>query len=259
LRWLVVLFAVTACDRVFELDTVGPDAPAIAIDARTGYAASVLADGPVAYWRLGDASINSAVDETNNGNVGMLLGGVQPGAPGPLVGDADTATEFDGIDDTITMGDRLAFEGKAPFTIEAWVRPTAHANYAGVLSKTDESAGGANKVGYLLYDQYLTFGFERIGAADSQTVTTGALALGMWVAVAVTYDGTTLTLYIDSVPQMSSTTDITIPATTKPFAIGGRNGGVWLFFGGSIDEVAIYDHPLDQTRIEAHRRVALGQ
>ncbi len=231
-------------------------------DARTGYAAAVLADTPVAYWRLGTGSDAVAVDETGNGNTGTYVGGVLPGAPGSLVGDADSATEFDGDDDAITMGDRLSFEGSAAFTIEAWVRPTAHAaNYAGIVSKTDEQNGGNIKSGYLLFDHFSAFGCERSDGQMSHKVETTELGVDRWSHVAATFDGSMLSLYVDAALQDTSIAPavISIPATSMPFAIGGRHGGTWLMFVGSIDEVAIYDRALNQSQLEAHRRVAFGQ
>ena len=85
------------------------------------------------------------------------------------------------------------------------------------------------------------------------------MSLNQWTYVVATFDGGTLTLYVDAVEQDSSTTPIVIPATSKPFAVGARNGGTWLWFNGSIDEVAIYDRALDRTQLEAHRRLALGE
>ena len=43
------------------------------------YASTVLADSPVAYWRLGEASGSSAADSSGNGNGGSYAGGVTLG------------------------------------------------------------------------------------------------------------------------------------------------------------------------------------
>jgi hypothetical protein len=260
-RWLVVvaLVALTGCHLVFELGP-GIDAP-MSDDARTGYAAAVLADAPVAYWRLGNASQDVALDETGNGNIGTYQGGVAPGMPGPLVGDADSATEFDGDDDAITMGDRLSFEGSDAFTIEAWVRVAVHGDHTGIVSKTDETDSGNTRSGYLLFEADTKLGCERTDGVEIQSVTTGALIVDRWSHVAATFDGSRLTLYVDAEVQDTSITPspVAIPATSMPFAIGGRNGGTWLLFDGSIDEVAIYDRALEMSQLENHRRIALGQ
>ena len=56
----------------------------------------------VAYWRLGESSGNVAVDETGNYN-GTYVGTPTLGVDGLLVGDADTAVTFDGVNDYVEM------------------------------------------------------------------------------------------------------------------------------------------------------------
>jgi hypothetical protein len=260
MRWLLPLLALAGCDGVFGLEHLEPSTrpDGAGSDGHTGYAAAVLADEPVAYWRLGTASTTTAVDETGHGNTGTFGGGAASGEPGALVGDADPAVLFDGIDDRVTMGDRLSFEGTAMFTIEAWVKPTMHAAYLGVVSKADEDGGGFMRSGYHLYSQYMAAGFERNDGVTTQDVHTGALPLDTWSYLVVTYDGLTLSLYVDGTFQMSSEQVVSIPATSASFTIGARNGGIQSFFMGAIDEVAVYDRPLDPAAIDAHRRAALG-
>jgi hypothetical protein len=155
--------------------------------------------------------------------------------------------------------DRFSFEGSAPFTIEAWVQPHVHSNYAGVLSKTDEANGGTDKIGWHMFDSYQAFGCARYdGTGDQDVRTTAPLPLDVWSYAAVTYDGSILRLYIDGALQASSPTTLSIPPTSGAFAIGARHGGQWLFFGGLIDEVAVYDHVLGAQQINHHRAVALG-
>ena len=52
----------------------------------TGYSASVLADAPAAYWRLGEASGTSAADASGNGRAGSYLNTPTLGRPGALSG-----------------------------------------------------------------------------------------------------------------------------------------------------------------------------
>ena len=255
MRWVLALLALTACDRVFGLREL---IDARSIDAPAQYVEAVLADHPIAYWRLGLASQGVAVDETPNGNTGTLTGGVKADEPGVLVGDGDTSMRFDGIDDAVGVGDRLEFVGVEPYTLELWVKPASHlVNFAGVLSKTDENAGGSIKTGYLVFDHFDSFGAERNAGATNQKVETGPLRVETWAYVVVTFDGTVLTLYIDGQSQATSTTTVMIPSTTNGFVLGARNGGQFLRYAGVIDEVAVYDYPLTPDRIEAHRRAAL--
>ena len=256
MRWIIALSVLSACDRVLGLKE---NIDARSIDAPIGYVSAVLADQPLAYWRLGSASQSVVVDETANGNMGTFVGGVQPGDAGPLVGDQDTAMRFDGVDDFVAIGDRLEFPGVAPFSFELWVKPHNHdVAYTGVLSKTDEQAGGNTKSGFLIFDHFGKFGAERNAGDTAQNVeTTAALPVDVWTYVVVTFDGATLSLYLDGQSQATNATPISIPSTTNGFVLGARNGGEYLRYPGVIDEVAVYDHALSPERIDAHRRAAL--
>src|SRR4051812_34825637 len=66
----------------------GVDAPP---DAGSAYAAAVLADGPIAYLRLGDPMGGTAADATGHGNSGTLGTGHTFGVPGALANDPNTA------------------------------------------------------------------------------------------------------------------------------------------------------------------------
>src|SRR2546427_13175021 len=55
------------------------------------YRASVLADHPVAYWRLDEETGTVMVDASGNGNDGAYAGAVTLGQPGALASDGGTA------------------------------------------------------------------------------------------------------------------------------------------------------------------------
>src|SRR5215831_14920886 len=63
----------------------------------SAYSSAVLADHPVAYYRLGETSGTTAVDSSGNGSNGTYVGGVALGQPGALLpGDTDPAAGFNG-------------------------------------------------------------------------------------------------------------------------------------------------------------------
>src|SRR2546427_12015435 len=55
------------------------------------YRASVLADHPVAYWRLDEETGTVMVDASGNGNDGAYAGAVTLGQPGAPASDGGTA------------------------------------------------------------------------------------------------------------------------------------------------------------------------
>src|SRR5262249_2766087 len=112
--------------------------------AATGYQGTVLADGPAAYWRLGEASGTVAADSSPNARNATYGTGVAYGRAGALAGDTNTAVLLNG--GSIAMPSSVnPWSGN--FTIEAWINP--HGTPAG---------GDAD--GILIWEQYLVHGFR---------------------------------------------------------------------------------------------------
>src|SRR5687768_14662270 len=88
----------------------------------SAYSMTVLADAPVAYWRLGEASGPFAFDATGHGHTGTYMMSPGLGTPGAIAGDSDTAVRFDGINDHVRFNQVLG----GNFTLEAWIRTTAN-------------------------------------------------------------------------------------------------------------------------------------
>ena len=220
-------------------------------NASTNYENTVLADSPTGYWRLGDASGTTAAARSGsvtgtytNGPLLNIAGGV---------GDADTSVSFDGSNDYVSFGDNFDQIGTASFSAEAWVYPTAAATatYPALLGKYTGSAGWNV---YLESSAELTpnaVTFERAASgsdyAGSQNTST-ALQLGHWYHVAVTYDGSTMKLYLNGVLQESVASSRSLADNATAMRVGGTGDP----FGGRIDEVAIYGTALSAARVLAH-------
>jgi hypothetical protein len=86
------------------------------------YASAVLADHPVAYWRLGEASGTTAIDSSAHLQTGAYFNGVSLGQPGALPGDPNTAARFDGVNDHAQFPNPVGDD----FTVEAWINTTAN-------------------------------------------------------------------------------------------------------------------------------------
>ncbi len=89
------------------------------------YRDAVLAKGPVAYWRLGEAAGMTAVDETGNGYDGTYKFNPNLGQPGAINGDPNTAVQFTGTNyveilDNPNFSQPTSTNG---LTVEAWMRP----------------------------------------------------------------------------------------------------------------------------------------
>lgn len=220
----------------------------------------------VSYWRLGERSGTTATD-TADGNPGEYTGGVTLGQPGLAEGDEDGAALFDGTSGYVAVPHNANLNPPA-FTVEALVNLTAgDGAFHAIVSSRDLGAAG-EPFGYILYA-----GPGAPGEADKWQAWVGTGAGTMWATlpgpdltagthyVALTYDKTTLRVYVDPTEETPFTLDTTYaPNANTELRIGaGANEVVppLYFWSGVIDEVAIYDAALDFATIQEHSALAL--
>jgi hypothetical protein len=215
----------------------------------TGYASVVMQDGPIGYWRLGDTVSPKGKDESSGGHDGVYMGGVELAVQGAIAGDTNGAARFDGADDqfAVVLPSTFSFAGKAPFSVEAWVKRTG--TKLGILSKGKYN-GSAYEGWYLVYNSAGTnvvFFRGGSGAIESPRPVNDR-----FFHVVATFDGVTLILYVDGNERMSSTGANVrdLVGTDAPLVVG--NAQDWGTHAGVVDEVAIYDKPLTPTRVKAH-------
>ncbi len=211
------------------------------------YAAAVLGDGPLGYWRLGDVGA-SAVDVSNTPHPGTYTGAVTRQQVGALL-DGDLAAEFDGATGQILNTASLAAITGA-CTIEAWV-------YADTLSAVNRRMVFAGKTtSYLSVN--LTTGriFFSLDIGGVQQFVSGAtnIAVGGWHHLVGTRDTDKLRVYLDGVLDGTSTSFVGATSWgTGTFRIGAYDGTVPdNFWDGRIDEVALYGVCLTPTQIATH-------
>ncbi len=216
------------------------------------YYTEVMADSPLAYFRLDDTDSTQATDSSGNGYHGSFIGGVVLGSPGVLANNA--AATFGANFDTrveVSMGP-FAFDGATPFSVEAWTN--AQLADGAIVGKIDYFTGAhfgwwmASRIGG-------EFRFYRTIPGGS-FLNGGVVVINQWHHVVAVFDSnqSTALLYVDGVLVDSTTQSGTLHVLNRPLMIG--NGGSWKTFEGRIDEVAIYSHALTQARIAAHYAAA---
>ena len=90
----------------------------------TGYKATILADGPLAYYRLNETSGTVAHDISGNGNNGVLSGVSSYSVPGLIYGGSDTAISFT-ASGAVTPPPNLNLTGLPAFSVEYWIQLSA--------------------------------------------------------------------------------------------------------------------------------------
>ncbi|MFV2069956.1 MAG: LamG-like jellyroll fold domain-containing protein, partial [Pirellulales bacterium] len=215
----------------------------------TNYAAAVLGDTPLAYWRLNEGG-PTAADSSTSAVVhdGTYENGVFQGARSLLIG--DLAARFDGSNDRIVVPDDAELR-PAGLTVEALVLPESGiGNGDTVLIKT--STGSWND-GYGLY---YNAGKIRFFVNNSSSGSVEApITLDTWSHVVGTYDGSQVRLYVNGTLVNSRVYTTPLNHSTNSLQIG-QGTSSYQTWTGRIDDVAIYDRALTDTEIADHHTVA---
>ncbi len=220
----------------------------------TSYRSAILADSPIAYWRLGEASGTVATDEKGS-YPGTYVGSPTLGVTGAVTG--DTAVTFDGSTEWMTVANSTPFEfsGTAPFSLEAWFKHTPDANFRRIFSIEDPAIGkgiqvAASNLGGGSLD------FLRGNSSTTSDLGVTGLSPGVFHQVVATYDGTNMRLYVDTaeVPGSPLPSSLSI-LTGKTFRLGAYPTGA-AAFNGALDEPAVYNYALTPTQIAAHYAAA---
>jgi hypothetical protein len=250
---LVTMFA--ACRIDFD-PHASTDAPRPKIDASPDrYRAAVMADHPVAYWRLGDTG-TVARDELAAHDA-TYSGGVTVGQLGAIVGTPNTAAAFAApADGQAITATGIPFADQSPFTLELWVNETDNASYWHFLT-SEPRVQGMPQAGYALLQTGTGVLFERIAdpATFEQTAPSPIVAHA-WTHLAGVYDGAHVTLYVDGVVVRSAEASHLATGFERPIFLGAHAEGAWM--DGALDEVAIYDSALPAARLLAHYTIGTG-
>lgn len=228
------------------------------------YAKAVLADTPIAYWRLEESALSTAKDEMKLHDAVYELA-PSLGEPGIVGGRAVRLPA--GQHARLTQGDLVfRFAGTAPYAVELWVKIANLGSYQW-LAGTE--APNAPRSGWSLFiNDTGGVGFEVWGAPlvdGGSTQRRGAYATSAPLDlvslhhVVATYNGAVMSVWLDGVKRANAA-DSTVAPDTGTLMLGCRRtptGVTACVDDGVLDEVAIYDHALVDTRIQAH--YALGK
>lgn len=226
------------------------------VDPNATYKSVVLADSPVAYYRLGENSGTTAADETGNHD-GTYVGTVTLGADA-LITDEDTAVGFNGSDSYISTDWSGILSG--PFTIEFWVKtidtdPDTH----GIVSWGDSTSDGSKAHCRINSDNTNgVVGAARFEVGGGYYIGSIMIADDLPHHVVVVSDGADVdntAVYIDG--EIDSASGVNPQAMSinagADVAIGRRTQiSDNEYFSGVLDEIAIYSYALSAERVAAH-------
>ena len=228
----------------------------LVVTPTSGYSALVAAAGPVSFWPLNETSGTTAFDYWSGYNAAYTGGSVLAEANNPVTG--TESVMFDG-----TTGYALtpyyAALNPTVFSAEAWVNPNATpASEFCVMSCGQFATSGRS--GWLIY-QFPAYWNLRtyINSGTTAAVNLAGVSspvIGSWTHLAVTWDGTTASLYVNGTlegTQAPTNTPNYVPGISGGFCVGAR-ADIAFYWGGNVSDAALYNRVLSAQEIGAHAR-----
>ncbi|MFI1965368.1 LamG-like jellyroll fold domain-containing protein [Streptomyces pathocidini] len=236
---------------------------ATAAAATEAYPARIIADGATLYWRYDEPAGSFAADSSGHDSGGVHRNGpahaVTPGAvPG-----ASTAIGHNGTS-SYTYSDRKS-ERPSAYSIETWFRTTSRAGgkLVGFGDRFLEPSSYHDKQVYMTNDGRLVFG---VNTGSLRTIGSGwGYNDGQWHHVVATQGSGGMRLYVDGSLRASNELVTTSRSYTGYWHAGGDTlSGYWPsspwsdYFGGQLDETAIYPGVLSASQVGAHYSLGKG-
>lgn len=213
---------------------------------------------PVAYWKFDEGTGTSAKDSTTNGNVGTLTNMASSAATNSGWIEESRCVSgkclaFDGSDDRVekTSSSGLNITDKK-LTVAAWVKISGNqSSTVGTIVAKQRGATYAynlnirsdqpDKPSFSLYD----------GTNNPEVVASSAISRSVWHYIVGTYDGSTMTIYVDGVSAGTLSSTIDISSSDSIVRVGANAGTTAnLYFNGFIDEPKIYGYARTAAQIK---------
>ena len=163
-----------------------------------------------------------------------------------VVGNNNYALQFGGTDDYIDLGNHDRFQLGGAMSISTWLYVSSLGNYA--LVSQPHTNGYTFQ---LTSSGELTFG----GVGGTLVTTSGAgISASEWTHVAVSYDGTNASFYVDG--RLVSSPALSLWSVSNGSVFVGRAGSTPNYFNGKMDDLLIY--PYNRTLFEIYQDFAGG-
>ena len=193
-------------------------------------------------WLFDQGKGNKVVDTSGNGNDGEIVDAER------VDGKNGKGIEFDGTNHVVIRASRTVNDFLDGFTYLLWVKPLG--NPSGPHIRLIERDWHNPNILIGPTDFYGSFIFN--GGINSSAVRGGTWEMDEWSFVALTHDGKTLTLYVDS--EAVADLDVGKPDFTEQH----DGGSIWLTrwkgaagwdFTGVLDEIAIFNTALSENNL----------
>ncbi|MDQ3452717.1 MAG: hypothetical protein M3493_08495, partial [Actinomycetota bacterium] len=242
--------------QVVAPDNAGPKSGVATVTVTgtdKGYAPRVLADVPLLYWPLDEASGSTAVDAAGD-NDGTLSSGATRASEGALGEAGDRAVQLDGRSGRV-LSPQL-FNNPRRYSVEAWFKTDTRAGgkLIGFGSSTSTS-GSYDRHVYMTNSGQLVFGTHP--GRPSTISTSAAYNDNRWHHLVATQGTNGMRLYVNGVLRASNTT-VDSENYLGYWRIGGDNLNGWpsapssYYVRAAMDEFAVFGYALTAEQVTRH-------
>ncbi len=201
------------------------------------------------YWSMnegtGTVTTNFASSTAGAANTGTLT---NMESADWVSGKMAKALSFDGVDEYVSIADSSSLDLTTAMTISAWVYLTEAPDAthgAGVVVKGTATDGIAGSYELSLVSDLSVYGRIYTNASVNAQTAANLIPLNTWHHVAVTYNKTSLIVYVDGVSKATTAQTNDLETNNGVLAIGTRPAQLTgAAFPGKIDEVRVYNRAL---------------
>jgi parallel beta-helix repeat protein len=212
--------------------------------------------GVLGQWKMDEPSWNGTSDEVVDSSVFNNHGTSYSGADTTNVSKIGRAGSFDGQNDYVRVLHNESLDITGEFTIEAWVKAKGSKTYLCIVDKYRYNTSDSFSYGYTFY---ISAGRLRLSIYSGPNgigniVGSSELRDDNWHHVACTYNGSSMSLFVDGIMEISIPYNYAPASTLDNLGIGKRLSG-WggtLQFEGIMDELRIYNWSFSQDQMFFH-------
>lgn len=219
------------------------------------YFVEVMADAPIAYWRLGEPSGTSAADSSGNSRTGTYTNTPTLGGTGLIPADTNAAMAVatnSGQCMSVTSGTWMDVNN---ITVEAIVNITSGSDATnGDAIASRYNTGGFNWLLWRNTANKWAVQLRNNSGTVYNVATVANATASVNVHLAFTFDGSNLVLYQNGVQVGTTAVTGTVQTSTVNIEVGRYSATAATVPTAKIDEVAIYSTALSAARIAEHAK-----
>lgn len=200
--------------------------------------AEIDPDSILGIWLFDDGGGDVAEDSSENRFDGVIAGGAEF-ADGKF-GDA---IELDGVDDHVTFGNDERLKPQT-FTVVSWFNVQKTTGHRHIFQSGHDWNDMAGIVFRVTQNNNFAAGVTQGPGNTVSWVTGPVVGTDTWYHGALTFNGTTIVLYLDGV-NVAASGGTQVLYDDRPIRVGSHTDANVSLFGGFIDEVAYFNEALE--------------